>query len=159
MRAEIFSWKIGKKGHPFDFFFGPYSSVVLTEVAFLFDKIWVWQQRLRHETFGKNDTLAKTVDIVNLKVKCENDNSINMEVISTPMICSELLNQNIQSAISNFDHLKHLRLADSSEKINKEVQILVGVDYYYSFELAYKWTWVSECVNLSDNIWEYVPPG
>ena len=31
--------------------------------------------------------------------------------------------------------------------------------YYYSFELAYEWTWVSECVDLSDNISEYVPPG
>ena len=38
MRALIFSWKIGKKGH-YIIFFGPKHSVVLTEVT-LFGQIW-----------------------------------------------------------------------------------------------------------------------
>ena len=54
MRAEIFSWKIGKKGASF-WLFWPILECSSTEVTFLFDQIWAWQQRLLHETFEKND--------------------------------------------------------------------------------------------------------
>ena len=38
MRAVIFSFKIGKKGHPIDFFGPEYTS--FDKIDFIFDQIW-----------------------------------------------------------------------------------------------------------------------
>ena len=51
MRVVIFSWKIGKKGHPIDFF-GPSYNVVLPELTFFY-QIWAWQQMVFHEKIKK----------------------------------------------------------------------------------------------------------
>ena len=32
---------------------------------------------------------------------------------------------------SNYNHLKNLKLADSSDKEIKDIEILIGLDYYY----------------------------
>ena len=42
------------------------------------------------------------------------------------------LSQNVHSVASQYEHLQNLTLADSSPDGNKRIDILVGVDYYYS---------------------------
>ena len=40
---------------------------------------------------------------------------------------------NVKAFSANLNHLKNLRLADSSNTDTKSVNILIGLDYYYLF--------------------------
>ena len=48
------------------------------------------------------------------------------------MICSELNNQDIFGAVENYVHLQSLSLADNTYCENKKIDVLIGMDYYYS---------------------------
>ena len=50
-----------------------------------------------------------------------------------PVICADLLNQNIQHVSARYPHLAGLKLAGTSKDLNKRIEILIGTDYYYSF--------------------------
>ena len=75
------------------------------------------KERIFLKIFGKVEPTIKTVDTVQLKN------------IFTPFICSDNLSQNVHS---QHEHLQNLTLVDSSPDGNKRIDILVGVDYYYS---------------------------
>ena len=48
-----------------------------------------------------------------------------------PVICADLLNQNIQHVSARYPHLAGLKLAGTSKDLNKRIEILIGTDYYY----------------------------
>ena len=52
-----------------------------------------------------------------------------IEAICTPIICADLINQNVPYVTSNYPHLKGLKLATN---LDKRIDILIGSDYYYS---------------------------
>ena len=83
------------------------------------------------KTFGKCEPTIKTVDIVQVKV-LNPSKSVVIEAICKPFICSDILCQNIHSVSSQYDHSQNLTLADSSPDGNKRIDILAGVDSYYS---------------------------
>ena len=89
------------------------------------------KERIFIETFGKVEPTIETVDIIQLKVLSPSK-SVVIVAICTPFICSDILSQNVHSVASQYEHLQNLTLADSSPDGNKRIDILVGVDYYYS---------------------------
>ena len=89
------------------------------------------KERIFIKTFGKVEPTIKTVDIVQIKVVSPSK-SVVIEVICTLFICSDILCQNVHSVASQYEHLQNLTFADSSSDGNKRIDILVGVDYYYS---------------------------
>ena len=85
---------------------------------------------------NEGESFVTKVDIVKLKVFCKMINDyIFIEAISVPNICSPLKNQNISYVHKNYAHLQHLtNLADYSSGDNElSIQVLIGMDYYYSF--------------------------
>ena len=86
------------------------------------------RERLFIKTFGK----CKGVDVVSLNVITSNK-TITIEAICTPDICDPLANRNVKAVSTNHNHLKNLKLPDSSNNDTKSVNILIGLDYYYLF--------------------------
>ena len=72
-------------------------------------------------------TRVKNVDIVPLKITSP-IKTIVTEAICTPKICSNVLNQDIKTVSSNYEHLREL--ADSSPETTKCIDVLMGADYY-----------------------------
>ena len=56
-----------------------------------------------------------------------------IETTCMPVICADLLNQNIQHVSARYPHLAGLKLAGTSKDLNTGIEILIGTDYYYSF--------------------------
>ena len=86
---------------------------------------------LRKEHFGTEDTCVKTVDTVPLKITSP-IKTIVTEAICMPAICSNILNEDVKTVPSNYEDLKWMELADSSRETTKCIDVLMGVDYYYS---------------------------
>ena len=82
--------------------------------------------------FGNSNSKCKRVDIVPLNVITSNK-TITIEAICTPDICDPLTNQNVKAVPTNYNHLKNLKLADSSNTGTKSINILIDLDYYYLF--------------------------
>ena len=80
--------------------------------------------------FGNSNSKCKRVDIVPLNVITSNK-TITIEAICTPDICDPLTNQNVNAVSTNFNHLKNLKLADSSNTDTKSINVLIDLDYYY----------------------------
>ena len=72
-------------------------------------------------------TRVKNVDIVPLKITSP-IKTIVTEAICTPKICSNVLNQDVKTVSSNYEHLREL--ADSSPETTKCIDVLMGADYY-----------------------------
>ena len=89
------------------------------------------KERIFIKTFDKVEPTIKTVDIVQLKVLSPSK-SVVIEAICMRFICSDILSQNVLSVASQYEHLQNLTLADSFPDGNKRIDVLVGVDYYYS---------------------------
>ena len=89
------------------------------------------KERIFIKTFGKVEPTIKIEDIVQLKVLGPSK-SVVIEAIRTPFIRSDILGQNVRSVALQYEYLQNLTLADSSPDGNKRIDILVGVDYYYS---------------------------
>ena len=89
------------------------------------------KERILIKVFGSEDTRVKTVDIVPLKITSP-IKTIVIEAICTPTTCSNVLNQDVKTVSSNDEHLKRMELADSSPETTKCIDVLMGVDYYYS---------------------------
>ena len=82
------------------------------------------------QTFGNTQ-----VDIVQLKVCGKNStNDVYIEAICVPVICSPLHNQRFSTSGNHYPHLTNLDLADCYDTSDElEINILVGLDFYYSF--------------------------
>ena len=85
------------------------------------------RERLFIKTFGNSNSKCKNVDIVPLNVITSNK-TITIEAICTPDIYDPLTNQNVKA---NYNHLKNLKLADSSNTDTKSINVLIDLDYYY----------------------------
>ena len=83
-------------------------------------------------TLGSKEAQVKIIDVVPVRFVSQ-DKVIETECFCTSLICAGLLNQNILLVSSSYPHLKNLSLADTSKDKNKEIDILIGADYYYRF--------------------------
>ena len=83
------------------------------------------------KVFGTEDTCLKTVDVVPLKL-LSSSKEIAVGALYTPTICSNVLNQDVKTVSNHYERLKNLQLADFSNESNKCIDVLIGVDYYYS---------------------------
>ena len=73
------------------------------------------------------------VVVVKFKVDTVTD-KIFMEALCIPTISARLSNQNSQYVLTqNYPHLQGLSIANSSSKTSFDVDLLVGLDFYYSF--------------------------
>lgn len=90
------------------------------------------KEKVLIKAFGKTEFDAQTVDIVAVKVR-KGAIERHIEAICMSAICSELMNQNVSYVSNKYPHFKDLELADSSENSVKNVQMLIGLDYYYAF--------------------------
>ena len=90
------------------------------------------KERIFIKMFGNKTSNELSVDIVPLKV-VSSQKIVTIEAICTPVICDDLLNQNIQHISTRYPHLTGLKLAKTSKNLNKQIQILIGSDYCYSF--------------------------
>ena len=73
---------------------------------------------------------------MNLKIKCRNNEFVNIEALCVPVICSPLLGQKPFeiSKIHTECEFRKLYLADYKPNIEeKNISILVGLDYYFLF--------------------------
>ena len=76
--------------------------------------------------------LAKLVEVKIVNVENSSYKIINTLVV--PLICNPLSDQCVSIAKNQYDHLKYLKLSDSSDsKFNCNVDILIGADYYWDF--------------------------
>ena len=87
-------------------------------------------ERLLIKTFGNTNFKCQNVDIVPLNIVTSNK-VITIEAICTAIICEPLSNQNGRKVYDNCNHLKNLKLADSSDKEIKDIEFLIELDYYY----------------------------
>ena len=84
--------------------------------------------------FASDEGLIKTLDVVRVCLKGRDPkNNIYMEALCIPFICSPLKNPNFNLLQQKYVYLKGIPLAESYPlKNNESVDILVGLDYYYS---------------------------
>ncbi|XP_065652958.1 uncharacterized protein LOC136080271 [Hydra vulgaris] len=84
--------------------------------------------------FASDEGLIKTLDVVCVCLKGRDPkNNIYMEALCIPFICSPLKNPNFNLLQQKYVYLKGIPLAESYPlKNNESVDILVGLDYYYS---------------------------
>ncbi|GFX31101.1 DUF1758 domain-containing protein [Trichonephila clavipes] len=84
-------------------------------------------------TFGAKETETKTLNIVKIKLKNRDDLNlcIEIEAVETEHISITNLPTPDRNIDKNFRYLKNVQLADPYEFNDKEISILIGVDYYY----------------------------
>ena len=64
----------------------------------------------------------------------ENSNYKVINALVVPSICTPLSQQCVSIARNQYDHLKYLKLSNSSDsKFKCNVDILIGADYYWDF--------------------------
>ncbi|GFX21452.1 DUF1758 domain-containing protein [Trichonephila clavipes] len=80
-------------------------------------------------TFDAKETEIKTLNIVKIKLKDRDDRNlyIEIEAVETEHISIAYL----PTPDKKFRYLENVQLADSYELNDKEISILIGVDYYY----------------------------
>ena len=83
--------------------------------------------------FGGVESELKEVDIILIKVRTlVGHPDILIEAVVVPVVCAPLPNQNTKTVKMCYPHLQNLFLADFSDDENKKVDILLGLDYYWS---------------------------
>ena len=93
----------------------------------------VKQERMIINSFGQSDSVAKNFDIVKIRVRAD-DEFRDIEAICVPEISKPLRNQNFDFATTAEPELKTLKIADyGSGNQDMCIEMLIGVDYYYSF--------------------------
>ena len=83
------------------------------------------------KTFETTEGKLSTVDVVNLKIKYRNNKFVNVEALCVPLICSPLMGQKPFEISKFHTEFRKLYLADFIEE--KNISILIGLDYYFSF--------------------------
>ena len=70
------------------------------------------KERIFIKTFGNKNSSALSVDVVPLQI-ISDQKIVMIEAICIPVICADLLNQNIQHVSTCYPHLTGLKLADT----------------------------------------------
>ena len=84
-------------------------------------------------TFGTVKCNKRTCDLVSCFIETLDGRSVEISALTHPQICTAI--RPIPN-VSSFAHLANLRLADqpvTEASSNDQIDILVGVDFYYSF--------------------------
>ena len=79
----------------------------------------------------------QVLNVVQLKINYQFEEKYNLvKALVIPVICSPLKNQNISTVKQNMQFIFELDLADLEDDDStheSSVDILIGVDYYFSF--------------------------
>ena len=90
------------------------------------------RKNVRVRTFDNNE-VVKTLGFVQFYIKGINEENVLVNTFVSE-ICLPLHCQNIEFAKENYNHLKHVKLADSNpQNLDLEVDILIGSDLYWNF--------------------------
>ena len=85
-------------------------------------------------TFGSGERKTQEYDVIKIGVVTLEGENQEMELSTVPLVCQPLLSQPIDLCKSAYQHLHDLELADSlTEGEPMEVDLLIGVDYYWRF--------------------------
>ena len=92
-------------------------------------------EKLVVSTFGATECYPKNLDVVQLRVKSFSlyQKDVFIEALVIPTICSTLQNQQPKAVKFQYGHLQNLFISDFDDCNEKEVQILIGADFYFSF--------------------------
>lgn len=94
----------------------------------------VAQETQTINTFGQSNGVKQTCDVTQFCVRSQySDLSIYIEAYVVPVVCAPLNSQEIQLAASQYPHIAALPLADFHSGESAEVDILIGLDYYWEF--------------------------
>lgn len=95
----------------------------------------IGKERLLIKTFGDETARVKTCDIVQLAMKTVDGMEVYISAYVVPKICSPITKQVLTKAVSQYEHLRGLQLADyeNGEEVSKDKQVdlLIGNDMYY----------------------------
>ena len=102
---------------------GSQKSYILSELRRKLNLPKLRKKPLLIKTSGNKNFKCQNVDIP-LNIVTSNK-VITIKAICTPVICDSLSKQNVRKVSSNYNHLKDLKLADSSDKEIKNIEILI----------------------------------
>ena len=89
------------------------------------------KEKIIIKTFASKEDTVQSLDVVLINIKGKSCQSVNIEAI--PFICAQLENPPLQAIQRNCGHLKKLPRAENVGNNTKlEIDVLVGLDYYYS---------------------------
>ena len=82
--------------------------------------------------FGSNEPSTQKCVIVRVGMSLHNSPDQELQLFAVPSICGPLTAQPIPLFVTEYDHLSHLELADSSDgKSDLSIDILIGADHYW----------------------------
>ena len=93
------------------------------------------REKLSIKAFGSTEETFETLNVVRVNIGslCGGGYRV-VEVYAVPKICSPVSSQRIEGAVEKYPLLKELQLADQKIHLHeKEVNILIGADHYWSF--------------------------
>ena len=87
------------------------------------------------KTFVSSEPTFQNLEVVEIKIaNVENSNDKIINALVVALICTSLSGQCVSTAKSQYDHLKYLKLSNSSgSKFNCNADILIGANYYRYF--------------------------
>ena len=95
------------------------------------------RQYLTLSGFGQEEPKQKCYNIHEIEVKpLKGDKSVKMKVTKVPIISKGTRNKYIQKVQSEYKHLKGLWFTDISEREHLEIDILIGADYLWEFQIC-----------------------
>ncbi|XP_011408081.1 PREDICTED: uncharacterized protein LOC105315219 [Amphimedon queenslandica] len=83
-------------------------------------------------TFGSARGSCKTCEIVEIGMEVCDGSVLKLRLFVVPIICEPLSGKTAQLSLDHLDHLSSLNLADPFYGEEREIDILVGADYYWS---------------------------
>ena len=83
-------------------------------------------------TFGSVGQNCQVCDLVTIGMEMEEGPPQSLDVFIVPTICEPLSNNGRSYVIEEFSHLQHLELSDPIDGSPKEIDVLVGSDYYWT---------------------------
>ena len=91
------------------------------------------KEKIIIKKFASKEDTVQSLDVVLINIKGKSCQSVNIEALVIPFICAQLENPPLQAIQRNCEHLKKLPLAENVGNNTKlEIDVLVGLDYYYS---------------------------
>ena len=82
-------------------------------------------------TFGSREEKNQSCDIVKIGVRTQEDSSVEMRLLSVPIICTRVVDVPVEWCRREYEHLRELNLSDMSR--GEEPAMLIGSDYYWQF--------------------------
>ena len=91
------------------------------------------KEKLIIKKFASDSDIVQSLDVVSIHVHGKSGQLVTLEALVVPFICVPLENPPLQAIKCNYEHLEKLPLAENvGDNKDLEIDILVGLDYYYS---------------------------